>query len=92
MQTPLIDPQATSYREEKQTTVILHEPLSFKAIPFKDGYRVEFSVKMHWSQVDSMMEENEPIIRGLRNMIEIIEKELNAKVLGIERKDNENNI
>ena len=78
------------YREEKVTTVVLHEPLSFKAIPFKDGYRVEFSVKMHWSQVDQMLDPDMPIIAGIRNMIKIIEGELNAKVLSVERKDNEN--
>lgn len=90
MQTPLIDPQATSYGETKTTTVILHEPLTFKALPFKDGYRIEFSVKMHWSQVDSMKDPNMPIIQGLSNMIHIIETTLKSKVLDMERKDEEN--
>ena len=50
MQTPLIDPQATSYREEKVTTVILHEPLTFKALPFKDGYRIEVeNMDQYWA-------------------------------------------
>ena len=82
--------EQTGFSEQKTTTVILHEPLSFKAIPFKDGYRVEFSVKMHWSQVDQMLDPDMPIIAGIRNMIKIIEEELNAKVLNVERKDDEN--
>ena len=84
------DIRQEAYKEEKLTTVVLHEPLSFKAIPFKDGYRVEFSVKMHWSQVDQMIDPDMPIIAGIRNMIKIIEEELNAKVLNLERKDDEN--
>ena len=80
----------SAFKEEKQTTVTLHEPLSFKAIPFKDGYRIEFSAKLHWSQVDSMKDASGPIVLGLRNMIDIIQTELQAKVLGIDRKDDEN--
>lgn len=87
---PLENIQESGFSEQKTTTVVLHEPLAFKAIPFKDGYRIEFSVKMHWSQVDQMSDPNMPIIAGIRNMVDIVEKELHAKVLNIERKDDEN--
>ena len=82
--------EQTGFSESKTTTVVLHEPLTFKALPFKDGYRIEFSVKLHWSQVDSMKDPDMPIIQGLSNMIHIIENELHSKVLGMERKDDEN--
>ena len=76
------------FTEQKVTTVYLHEPLSFKAIPFKDGYRIEFSVKMHWDQVDGMADEDMPIMKGVANMIKIIENQLHSRVLDVKKKDN----
>ena len=79
---------AQPFIEQKTTTVYLHEPLSFKAIPFKDGYRIEFSVKMHWDQVDGMADPDKPIIQGVANMINIIENTLHSRVLDVKKKDN----
>ena len=81
-------PPPQAFKEEKTTTVYLHEPLSFKAIPFKDGYRIEFSVKMHWDQVDGMADEDMPIMKGVANMIKIIENQLHSRVLDVKKKDN----
>ena len=81
---------AQGFAETKTTTVYLHEPLSFKAIPFKDGYRIEFSVKMHWDQVDSMNDPDMPIMKGVANMIHIIETQLHSRVLDVKRKDDAN--
>ena len=82
------------FSEQKTTTVYLHEPLSFKAIPFKDGYRIEFSAKMHWDQVDGMADPDKPILQGISNMIKIITdkppKGLGSKVMDVVRKDDEN--
>ncbi len=82
------------FTEQKVTTVYLHEPLSFKAIPFKDGYRIEFSVKMHWDQVDGMADPDMPIMKGVANMIKIITGKppngLGSKVMDVARKDEEN--
>ena len=86
----LIGGSQQGFTENKITTVYLHEPLHFKAIPFKDGYRIEFSIKMHWDQVDSMNDPDMPIMKGVANMINIIENQLHSRVLDVKRKDDAN--
>ncbi len=75
------------FTERKETVVRMKEPFKFKAVPFAAGYRIEFTVNMGWEEVDSLDEENGPVVQGIRKMKKIIETEMESHVIGVDKKE-----
>ena len=88
MSTPNLQEPAESAREptlteRRETTVRLNEPFKIKAVKRTGGHAIEWTMNLNWSQVDSMLDKEGPIIQGIENAMKIIETTMKSRVVDV---------
>lgn len=78
-----VDPQKEGILDKRETVVKLHEPFKIKAVKRSGGHAIEWTMNLAWSDIDSMLDKEGPILQGISNAMKIIEGEMRSRVVEI---------
>ena len=79
--------EKSTFHETKEVVSRLREPIKIKAVPYATtkvrGHQIQLEMNISWDQIDGMIGKDSDITHMVENMIEIIEKPMKSKYLGL---------
>jgi len=78
--------EKSTFHETKEVVTRLREPFKIKAVPYATtkvrGHQIQVEMNLSWEEIDMMREKDSPVEHMIKNMIEIIEIDLQSEYLG----------
>ncbi|UVF62378.1 hypothetical protein [Nitrososphaeria virus YSH_174770] len=78
--------EKSTFHETKEVVTRLREPFKIKAVPYATtkvrGHQIQVEMNLSWEEIDKMREKDSPVEHMIKNMIEIIEIDLQSEYLG----------
>ena len=79
--------EKSTFHETKEVVSRLREPIKIKAVPYATtkvrGHQIQLEMNISWDQIDEMTGKDSAVTHMVQNMIEIIEKPMKSKYLGL---------